>query len=134
VAHFDMSEVKDLARDLAAVSRQVRPDSKDIVAESTRRIVRQWRRNAEETALPHGRHYPKSIGYDGPTWTGMGWVAVAGPDAAMPQGGMGRGFEYGSINQDSPHLDGNRAADGEEKAFSRACERLGEQLLWSLIN
>ena len=31
-----------------------------------------------------------------------------GPDSGMKQGRMGRGFEFGSVNQ-PPHLDGLRA-------------------------
>jgi hypothetical protein len=133
LAHFDLSEVRDLADDMAAVGRRVRPESRTPVVEAAGRIKRQWARNAEETGHAYAKWYAKSIGVDGPRWTGNSWVATVEPDVSLPQGGMSTGFEYGSINQTSPHLDAHRAVDSEEARFVDRCARIGEQILWGLI-
>lgn len=67
------------------------------------------------------KHYPRAITYDmvGPL------EAEVGPDASKPQGGMGRGVEFGSVHtQPFAHL--LPAADEEEPRF-------GEQSLGILL-
>jgi hypothetical protein len=118
VARFNFTEVKDLARDLGKAERVVGRQAGSVVKDAAQRVARDWRENAKDTAGSHGKLYPHTIGFDGPTKTAAGrYVATVGPDASLPQGGMS--FEFGSINQD-PHLDGNRAADGELGRFALA--------------
>ena len=80
------------------------------------RTVKRTTANATATAGTHGKHYPKSITAERTLSIGSIGVEV-GPDSGMPQGGMGPGFEYGSVNQ-PPHLDGNKAADVHEPQFA----------------
>lgn len=133
MADFDMSEVQDLARDLGHTHENAQQGARHPVSQSAGRVVAQWKRNIREIDLPHGKRYAETIGYDGPVRLGESWIATVGPDSSMPQGGMGRGFEYGSINQDSPHMEGNRAADDEEGHFARNCEDFGRNVLWAGI-
>lgn len=75
-----------------------------------------WVSNATATAGEHGKHYPSSITAE--LQFGINTITVeVGPDSSKRQGGMGPGFEYGSVNQ-PPHLDGNKAADGHEAEFA----------------
>lgn len=70
--------------------------------------IRSWSTGA------HLKHYPKSIGYDmiGPL------EAEVGPDASKPQGGMGRGVEFGSVHTPpKPHM--FPAAEVEEPLFEK---------------
>lgn len=61
------------------------------------------------------KHYPKSFSYDmlDPL------EAEVGPDSSKPQGGMGRGVEFGSVHTGPlPHW--FPAADEEEPRFTEA--------------
>jgi hypothetical protein len=61
----------------------------------------------------HLPHYPKSIGFD---MVGR-LAAEVGPDSSKPQGGMGRGVEFGSVHTGpKPHM--LPAADVVEPGFS----------------
>lgn len=114
MARFNYHEVYDLAQDIFQAEMAAKRGGKDVVREAAQRLTRDWRENAKDTAGSHGKLYPHTIGFDGPRGTGR-ITAVVGPDAALPQGGMS--FEWGSINQ-PPHMDGNRAADGELTRFA----------------
>jgi hypothetical protein len=123
MARFNYSEVHELTRDFFQAEMAVKRGGRDVAREAAGRLQRDWRENAKDTAGSHGKLYPRTIGFDGPTQRGTGrYVATVGPDASLPQGGMS--FEFGSINQD-PHLDGNRAADGELTRFALAALELG---------
>ena len=126
---FDFSEVKELADDLGKAIRRLPSSSKQVVDDAARRVERDWREHANITAGAHGVHYPGTVGFDRPSYHEGRWVTEVGPDAAMPQGGMGEGFEYGSVNQDSPHLDGHFAADREEPRFGVAAAQYGVDYL-----
>lgn len=70
--------------------------------------AQQWAHNARATSGVHGKWYPESIDSEARfTLTGNVEVEV-GPNSAKKQGRMGRGFEFGSVNQ-PPHLDGVKA-------------------------
>lgn len=106
----DASEIYDLAGDLSAVSAKMVPALRVTMAAVGESFADDWRDNAVETSGEHGKHYPKSI--DSELVFNAGGVSVdVGPNSAKKQGGMGAGFEFGSINQ-PPHLDGLRALDG----------------------
>lgn len=133
MARFDTSEVQNLARDLGQARLVAQRQGRAVVQDAAKRVVEDWQRNAREIDLPHGKLYPRTIGFDGPRGRGGIWTASVGPDSTLPQGGMGRGFEYGSINQDTPHLEGNRAADAEMNRFAWSALDWGfENLRWHI--
>ncbi|HEY9473590.1 MAG TPA: hypothetical protein VIS06_07015, partial [Mycobacteriales bacterium] len=66
---------------------------------------------------------PLSIGYDLVARAAT-IEATIGPDPSRPQGGMGPGFEFGSVHQ-PPHLDGKRALDAEEPRFLAEMAKIG---------
>lgn len=123
----DASEVYALATDLTAVGAEAVPALRATLAEAGDALADEWRANAAETSGAHGKHYPASI--DSELVFGVSAIAVeAGPNSAMPQGVMGRGFEFGSANQ-PPHLDGLRALDG----FQGRAERMIDATIGHLL-
>lgn len=101
-AQVDASEVFQYAAHLRSAMDRVEPAASRVVERGANNV----KRNSRQAIRGHVRgrylkHYPRSIGYDmiEPT------VAEIGPDASMPQGGMGPGIEYGSSNTaPMPHL------------------------------
>lgn len=79
-----------------------------------------WRHNAKATAGKHGKHYPDSITSE-VKLAGLGVTVETGPDSSKPQGGMGRGFEFGSSKQ-PPHLDGLHTLPIAEKRIDRLAD------------
>ncbi len=122
----DASEVYALAADLSQIGAKSVPTARTAMLAAGKVVEAAWRNNAIVTSGVHGKHYPNSI--DSELTFGVTAITVeVGPNAAKPQGSMGRGFEYGSQNQ-PPHLDGARAlADNEgpiERAFDQAMNSL----------
>lgn len=110
VFNGDASEVFALAAELTAVGPKSVPAMRGVMQEAGDALAKDWAANAAATSGEHGKHYPGSI--DAELRAGFGSISVeAGPNAGKPQGSMGRGFEFGSMNQ-PPHLDGIRALDG----------------------
>lgn len=125
-AEFKTHELRRLERDIQKAKVWNTHAIQDALEETAQDLVKEWKRNARKTARRHGRHYPKTIGYD--LYNG-GLTAVVGPDANHPLGQGGMSFEYGSRNQ-PPHLDGNRAADKIQYVFHRRI--LDAADLWSI--
>jgi hypothetical protein len=116
----DASEVYKLAADLSAVGAKTVPAVRGVMAEVGEAFAREWSANAVETSGEHGKHYPASI--DSELAFDLRGVSVdVGPNRDKPQGSMGRGFEFGSVNQ-PPHLDGLRALDGMQMRAERAMD------------
>lgn len=91
------------------------------IKKTARRIVK------ERSVRGYLPHYPYAIGY---TVKSEGTVASGevGPESSMPQGGLGRIIENGSVNNAPiPHL--APALDEEEPAFAHYIEELGVRLL-----
>lgn len=106
----DASEVYALAADLRKAGSEAAPALRETMQEAGNAFADEWSANARETSGAHGVHYPDSI--DSELVFKLGSVAVdVGPNAGKKQGSMGKGFEFGSVNQ-PPHLDGLRALDG----------------------
>ena len=84
------------------------------VRDEAEKVKKAWVEDARVKSGKHGKHYPKSIGYESRTVGPMHVEAEIGPDASMPQGGMS--FEFGSRNQ-PPHLSGQKAAQGLEESL-----------------
>lgn len=113
----DASEIYKLAADLSAVGAKSIPALRGGMTAAGELVERAWRNNAIVTSGEHGKHYPDSI--DSELVFNLSGVSVdIGPNSAKKQGSMGRGFEFGSINQ-PPHLDGARALSDNEAAVER---------------
>lgn len=103
------SEFDALARDLTVAGLKSVPAVRGAIQAGAGLVKNAWTANARITAGKHGKHYPNSITYE-TRITSNGAEGEVGPDASRPQGGMGRGFEFGSKNQ-PPHLDGVKATE-----------------------
>lgn len=120
--HGDASQViawsRDLGRVPAKVARGLRP-AMTAVGEA---FATAWAANAAATSGEHGKHYPGAI--DSQIIPGITSVTVeVGPNTAKKQGGMGEGFELGSVNQ-PPHLDGYRALPGATQSAAKAVDQV----------
>jgi hypothetical protein len=127
---FDTRALRDLATDIGKIGPATVAGIVGAVTTGGTALEKAWRANATATAGKHGKLYPGSISKD--IHVGLGNIyAEVGPDSGKPQGGMGRGFEYGSVNQ-PPHLDGHKAADVVEPLFVDAITRAADAGLGSL--
>ena len=120
------AEVRKLAADLSAVSAKMVGPMRKVFDESGALLARTWADNARATSGTHGKHYPNSIDHE--LVASFGIAVEVGPNSAKPQGSMGRGFEFGSVNQ-PPHLDGAKAMDKVEPLVVRAVGLAVEDLL-----
>lgn len=98
-----------------------------VVVNNGELLAQRWRDRARVTAGRHGRRYPASITTER-LISGRVVSVDIGPEVGRPQGGMGRGFEYGSVNQ-PPHLDGKQATDETEPQFVSELEAAAGGLL-----
>lgn len=113
----DASEIYDLGDALVDVGAKAVPAARQVMSDAGEAFANEWRSNATETSGEHGVHYPSSITSE--LALSVASVSVdVGPESARKQGGMGRGFEFGSVNQ-PPHLDGLRALDGMQGRLDR---------------
>lgn len=113
----DASEIYKLGADLSRVGFKTVPAVRGVMSDAGDAFAREWRSNAAETSGEHGKHYPSSITAE--LAFSVSSISVdVGPESSRPQGGMGRGFEFGSVNQ-PPHLDGLRALDGMQGRLDR---------------
>lgn len=128
--HFDIdaSDLLRLERDLDAGFERLRDRLPGVVRKAAVNVKTQWRAGAKRSADEHGKHYHRAITFDDGWATADVYTAEIGPESALPQGGMGPGFEFGSVNQ-KPHMDGWTAVDGEEPRFERACANLLDELM-----
>lgn len=101
-------EVFKLAADLSKASASSVAPLRKVWAEIGEETARRWADNARATSGVHGKHYPDSI--DSELKFSANLSVEVGPNSAKKQGVMGRGFEFGSVNQ-PPHLDGVKAVD-----------------------
>lgn len=124
---LDGSELLALAAELDEAGRTVADKVEPIVKDYAYKLRNEWRDNARFTARRHGVHYPSSITAEQiPAVGAVEWEV--GPDGDLPQGGMGRGFEFGSVNQ-PPHLDGAYAVVKIEPEFNAAIDKAVRDLL-----
>lgn len=123
----DASEFYELAGDMSQIGGKAIPALRSTMGQAGEALAREWRANAVETSGEHGKHYPNSI--DSELVFDLGGVSVdVGPNASKPQGSMGKGFEFGSVNQ-PPHLDGLRALDG----FQMRAEKMVDAAIGALF-
>jgi hypothetical protein len=127
VAEVDASELQGLIEVFDGAEHQAAEKTYPAVKRHAEQLRDEWRSNARATAKQHGKLYPKTItASQTPIVDAIEWEV--GPESALPQGGMGRGFEYGSVNQ-PPHLDGNRAATKIEPEFLKSLDDIVQGLL-----
>lgn len=113
----DASDVYKLAADLSQVGAKAVPAVRQVMSDAGDAFAKDWRSNATESSGVHGKHYPKSITAE-LAFSVTGVAVDVGPESSKKQGGMGPGFEFGSVNQ-PPHLDGLRALDGMQMRLER---------------
>lgn len=113
----DASQVYALAGDLAEVGAKTIPALRGGMKQAGDAFAREWASNARATSGSHGKHYPDSIDAE-LVFNATGVSVDVGPNSGKPQGGMGKGFEFGSENQ-PPHLDGVSALDGMQGRVER---------------
>ena len=118
----DASDFTQLAAALVGATAAAIPVAATAMRTGTKAVETAWRGNARATSGQHGVHYPNSITSEVRV-TGMMVAGEVGPDTSRPQGSMGRGFEFGSVNQ-PPHLDGAKAVDASEAAIEVALGRV----------
>jgi hypothetical protein len=80
-----------------------------------------WRHNVQATGGTHLPHLPAAITSE-MKFAAFGSIEFeTGPEAGMRQGRLGRGDEFGSVNQ-PPHLNGLRAIPLAEKRLDRLAD------------
>ena len=110
------SNLNDLAGDLRGVSSDFRRNMPGVVRDAAKRGNRNARAFASED---HTMHSDVDADY-APSFTidRRGPMAYEyGPDAALPEGSKASGYEWGSINQASPHRNLDRSVDIEAVEF-----------------
>lgn len=110
------SEFLALARDFQKASIGAAKALFDAFDEGGQAFAKDWQSNARATSGEHGKHYPDSITSE--TRLALGIEIETGPETGRKQGRMGRGFEFGSVNQ-PPHLDGQLAMPLAEQRIDR---------------
>jgi hypothetical protein len=124
---IELIGARELSADLTRAAAAMPKAARKVTEANGEHLRDLWRDNARQTAGHHGRRYPSSITAETVPTFGDAVVEV-GPDTSKPQGGMGPGFEYGSVNQE-PHLDGKRAADVIEPRYQADLEALAAGIL-----
>jgi hypothetical protein len=115
----DISELLAYAHQVEQAVTRAEPDLAQIgeqgienVRRNARRRLRSWSRGR------YLKHYPRSFSNE--KVGDLEWEA--GPDASKPQGGMGRGVEFGSVHTaPAPHW--LPAADEEEPKIEKKVDR-----------
>lgn len=124
---LDFSELLPVGDEIEDRAQRVAEGAFPLVKEHAQKLQKLWRSNANDTAGAHGKHYARSITAEQVySLSDAEWEI--GPDRAFKQGSMGRGFEFGGVNQ-PPHLDGARATTAIEPEFNAAVDALVEKLL-----
>lgn len=124
---LDGSGLLDIVRMLDGAEHKAASKAFEVVKDHAYRLRNEWRDNARHNSGAHGPHYPRAITAEQvPARDAVEWEV--GPESRLPQGGMGRGFEYGSVKQ-PPHWDGTSAAVKVEPQFIAALDGIARDLL-----
>lgn len=121
----------ELAAALELAPAEVSTSLFEVLDDSAQRLQDDWRRGARRSAGSHGKYYPRSITHDLHRADGAIWADI-GPDSSMPQGGMGRGFEYGSVHT-APHPDGAVAFAGNAQRFYDAVGQRVDEIIRQVL-
>ena len=114
------SEIFNLARDFEKAPAAVAKGLFEAYRGAGEGFRDDWQHNARGTSGTHGKWYPDSITTE-MRFAGFGLETETGPESGRKQGRMGRGFEFGSVNQ-PPHLDGLHALPTAEKRLTTAAD------------
>ena len=124
---MDGTELQPLEVAFEKAGRDLVQGAYKVVEEQAKALRNDWRDNARLTARRHGKHYPRSITHEQiPARDAVEYEV--GPESALPQGGMGAGFEYGGPFQE-PHWDGARASVKRAPEFEKALGDLLKEVL-----
>lgn len=124
---LDGSGLLDIVRMLDGAEQQAASKAFEVVKDHAFKLRNEWRDNARFNSGAHGPHYPRSITAEQvPARDAVEWEV--GPEFLLPQGGMGRGFELGSVNQ-PPHWDGTSASVKIEPGFVADLDQIARDLL-----
>ena len=119
-------EIRALAADLTVSAARMVGPMRKVWQEIGDKTAEQWAENARATSGVHGKHYPNSI--DAELQFSANLSVEIGPNSAKKQGVMGRGFEFGSVNQ-PPHLDGLKAVDKMTPVVEQVARAAIDQVL-----
>lgn len=110
-----------LARDFGSAPAKVASALFDAYRGAGEGFRDDWRHNVRAIAPTHLPHLPDAITTE-MKLSGFGSVEVeTGPESGLKQGKLGRGDEFGSVNQ-PPHLNGLRAIPLAEKRLDRLAD------------
>ncbi|WP_418063157.1 hypothetical protein [Pimelobacter simplex] len=117
-------QIDELVDDMTTIERRFRPQMAKVVKKAAKRGNDAAKGFASEQ---HTMHSDVDIDY-APSFTterrgDMEWEY--GPDSALPQGSKASGYEFGSINQASPHQNLDRSVDILAVEFPKA---IGDEL------
>lgn len=124
---IDGSDLVRLADELGRAAIEVDRAAYAATKDAAQTLRDRWKENAKESAGRHGKHYHRAITAEQMPATGEAWWQV-GPESGRKQGGMGMGFEYGSVNQ-PPHLDMTSVVPDVEAAMFEALDKAVRDLL-----
>ncbi|GAA2566214.1 hypothetical protein GCM10010435_44240 [Winogradskya consettensis] len=113
--HISLDGLDAMAHDLDQAGDRVADELYPVAKKAAQNIKTGWRKRAKRSAGKHGKLYYLAIDYD-IARLGDRIDAEIGPQSAKPQGGMGRGFEYGSVHT-APKPDGQAAVEAEAPKF-----------------
>lgn len=99
----------------------------EVVGDAGEQLRDDWRKGARKSAGRHGKRYPASITSTVSADAGRLYADV-GPEEDRRQGGMGRGFEYGSVHT-PPHPDGAAAFAVSVPRFEKAVDDAVDRIL-----
>ena len=110
------SNLNDLAGDLRGVGADVKKRMPGVVRDAAKRGNRNARTFASEehtmfSDVDEDYHRAFTVERRGPL------VYEYGPDASLPEGSKASGYEFGSVNQASPHRNLDRSRDIEAVEF-----------------
>lgn len=123
-----MDGINEFVADLTVATEEVIPALERVVGQGSNNIKKDAQRIIRASS-PHGYlpHYPRAVTYD-VTRQGDSVTGVIGPDADLPQGGLARIIENGSVNNAPiPHM--SPAFDAEIPRTVRAAGDLAVDLL-----
>lgn len=118
--------IGDLAGDLSGLAKRTRPAMGRVVAEQARAGNRKAKEFASEQHTMFSDvdiDYPKAF-----TTERRGELEHEyGPDATRPEGSKASGYEFGSVNQASPHANLDRSLDLVRIEYPKAVsDKVGE--------
>ena len=117
-------DIDDLANDMVAIARRVRPEMAQVVAHVAADGLRIAQASARRQSGTHGKHNPKA--FSAQRLSPLSWEY--GPDVNKKQGGMA--FEDGPGPQARPHNNLRKSADIVGPALEEEVGRRVDGWFW----